>query len=142
VQSQVAQELELWGYSIVSGDTLVAQARTRQDQTAGLQLFGAEVARMDAKAQSGSIYEDLSPGARTELLAAAGALGAVATHVTLANQGQPSIQVQLRFGQGDGATLYWLSRCQHETWYAFQRRAEAQAVTGCALEALHKQLGN
>jgi hypothetical protein len=68
VAGRLQSEMELAGYTIVDGATLVAQARQRDSASADLRVFGERVALAHGVRQQGALFVDLPPALRRHVL--------------------------------------------------------------------------
>lgn len=112
------QELEFDGYTLIDGETLVNQARTRKDASGSLSVLGEELLALEATGQSGSLFDDLPPSARRALLEEARAEGVLRTTVRMGamepNSGVSQYRLltaQTKLGVGEDETNAWVARC-------------------------------
>lgn len=137
---KVASELEFRGYTIIDAETLVLGALERDTISVELREFGTRIAELRGQAQRGSVFEDLSPALRRELLQEARAEGVLSTRITIGprNGVGPVRQnsVQVRLGLGDGGELAWVTRCSAESGFNPPVDQALASATSCALAAI------
>lgn len=116
---RLQSELELAGYTVVDGATLVASARSRETAGAELRLFGEQVASAGGVHQAGSLFVDLPPGVRRAVLEEAKADGIVRVQVVMSplDKDYPfyavrNLAVQARMGVGVDEKPAWAVRCE------------------------------
>jgi hypothetical protein len=136
VTAMIANELEFSGYNVLDAEKLVREPRSREDFSASLQAHREQILAAQTRRQVGSIFEDLPPDARRELLSRAGAGGLVTGAVRMLPRGSGDnwvVQVQVRFALGDG-TLVWVSRCNHESYWNEKDSWSIEQAAKCALD--------
>lgn len=134
-------ELEFEGHSVVDAHSLVLSARTREESSAELRLFGERMASAETLSQRGAMYLDLPPAQRRELLRQANAQGIVTARIQISarDSARREVTVTLRYGVGeDGEGLAWTSRCE---WAANINPSLERAVDETSRCAIDKALG-
>lgn len=116
---RLQSELELAGYTIVDGASLVASARSRETAGAELRLFGEQVASAGGIHQAGSLFVDLPPGVRRAVLEEAKADGILRVQVVMSPSEKDypfydvrNLAVQARLGTGVDERPAWAVRCE------------------------------
>jgi hypothetical protein len=136
VRAHLTSELEFAGYSVIDAEKLVREARQREDQSGALWMYRAKVLEAKTRRQVGSIFEDLPPAARRELLAEARATGLVSGAIQIfakADNGNDLVEVRFRHARaGDDATV-WVARCKHESYWNEKFAWSIEQAAKCAL---------
>ncbi len=63
LQTALSSELEFDGHTLIDGISLVAEARTREEASSALRLFGERIAETESLGQQGALFYDLPPPA-------------------------------------------------------------------------------
>lgn len=137
VTAKVRSELEFAGFRMIDAEKLVREARTREDASASLTDWRNRVLAAKSRRQVGSIFEDLPPEARRELLAEAGADGLVTGSIRILPRGTSSnwqLEVQVRFGLAKNDETVWVTRCKNERFWTEKDSWSMEQATECALK--------
>lgn len=142
IKGLIASELEFAGFRIIDAEKLVREARTREDFSAELSQFREQLLAAKSRRQVGSIFEDLPPAARRELLEEARADGLVTASINMLARGTGSnwiVEVQVRYGAAPDGEMIWVARCKHESYWNEKDSWSIEEATRCALKgALNK----
>lgn len=118
LQASLRSELEFDGHTLIDGVSLVAEARSREEASSELRLFGERIAETESLGQKGALFDDLPPAARRALLTEARADGVLRTSVILSPPDPQSgvskyrlITAQARLGLGEDEAPAWTVRC-------------------------------
>jgi hypothetical protein len=125
----------------VDAHSLVLAARTREESSAELRLFGERMANTETLSQRGALYLDLPPAQRRELLRQANAQGIVTARIQISARdgAKREVTVTLRYGVGeDGEGLAWTARCG---WSSNLNPSLDRAVDETSRCAVDKALG-
>ena len=136
VTALIQSELEFVGYRVLDGEKLVRTARTREDSESSLSVYRDKVLAAKSRRQVGSIFEDLPPRERAELLAEAQADGLITAVIKMLPRGSSDnwlVEVQVRFGLSNG-DLVWVTRCKHESYWNERDSWSIEEAAKCALK--------
>jgi hypothetical protein len=137
IKGLIASELEFAGFRIIDAEKLVRDARTREDFSASLSRFRDQILAAKSRSQVGSIFEDLPPEARRELLQEARADGLVTASINMLARGTGNnwiVEVQVRYGAAPDGELIWVARCKHESYWNEKDSWSIEEATRCALK--------
>lgn len=136
VTAKVRSDLEFAGFRMIDAEKLVREPRTREDASATLTDWRDRVLAAKSRRQVGSIFEDLPPEARRELLREAGADGLVTGSIRILPRGTSSnwqLEVQVRFGLAKNDETVWVSRCKNERFWNEKDSWSMEQATECAI---------
>lgn len=137
VTAKVRSDLEFAGFRMIDAEKLVRDPRTREDASATLTDWRDRVLAAKSRRQVGSIFEDLPPEARRELLREAGADGLVTGSIRILPRGTSSnwqLEVQVRFGLAPNDETVWVTRCRNERFWTEKDSWSMEQATECAIK--------
>jgi hypothetical protein len=122
VFGRLQSELELAGYTVIDGGELVASARSRETAGAELRLLGEQIVSAGGIHQAGSLFVDLPPAVRAQVLEQAKAEGILRVQLLFSPKdplyplyGVRALELQARLGIGVDEKPAWAARCS-EIW--------------------------
>ncbi|MBX5481754.1 MAG: hypothetical protein IRZ16_07920 [Myxococcaceae bacterium] len=134
VNGVLQTELEFAGYSLVDAETLVSSARTRDEVSEELKLFGEKVAQAKSRRRIGALFEDL-PLAEAHADGIVQAKLVIPARASAISPARENNTVQVRVGMSaDGSELGWIAQCSRMSGLHPTVAIELEDAAQCAIQ--------